>query len=221
MKDDKKKIVVLGVLLAVMLAVGAFTFMGGGSSQPTVAADPAAGSGTGEVVKVNANGETATDTSAGAVPELKGEELPKNPLYAADLPQRDPFVTNLAGAGSRSGFVNPQPVTAPVQRAPRTTSYPSVAPYVPRMTGSLPDAGSVTITSTGPDPSQFGYTVSGVITGGGKPAAVFTDSSGNQRLVPVGGSLDGDSKVVAIDRGNVTIEHRGKKQRLSLGGNPK
>ena len=81
--------------------------------------------------------------------------------------------------------------------------------------------GAVTISQTGPDPNQFSYTVSGVITGGNKPAAVFTDSSGNQRLVPVGGSLDGDSKVVAIDRGNVTIEHRGKKQRLSLGGNPK
>lgn len=56
---------------------------------------------------------------------------------------------------------------------------------------------------------------------GSKPIAVFSDSNGNQRLVPVGGSLDGDSKVVAVEKGSVTIEHRGKKQRLSLGGNPK
>ena len=219
MKDDKKKLVVLGVLLVVMLAVGAFTFMSGGSSQPVVASNPETGSANGEVVKVDANGETATDSHAGSVPELVGEDLPKNPLYAADLPQRDPFVTTLAGA-SRTSFVNP-PTTSPVRRTPRTTSYGTVAPYVPSIGGSLPGAGSVTVTPSGPDPSQFGYTVSGVITGGGKPAAVFTDSSGNQRLVPVGGSLDGDSKVVAIDRGNVTIEHRGKKQRLSLGGNPK
>ncbi len=77
------------------------------------------------------------------------------------------------------------------------------------------------VTPTGPDPSAFGYTVSGTMTGGDKPVAVFTDSNGNQRLVPVGGSLDGDSKVISIEKGSVVIEHRGKKQRISQGGNPK
>lgn len=214
MKDDKKKLVVLGVLVAVMLGVGAFTFMGGGSSTPPVVADATGQANQTEVIKVGATGETSLNGAKGDA------ELPKNPLYAADLPQRDPFVTTLAGAQSNSGTPAPPVISRPT-RQPRAPRGGTIAPYSP-MTGELPAAGGpITISQTGPDPNQFGYTVSGVITGGGKPAAVFTDSSGNQRLVPVGGSLDGDSKVVAIDRGNVTIEHRGKKQRLSLGGNPK
>jgi hypothetical protein len=129
-------------------------------------------------------------------------------------------VSSIPGATDRRGFVSPPPpVSRPVRRS-NQSNY-SIAPFSP-LPGNLGSAGGpVTLSASGPDPSRFGYTVSGVITGGGKPAAVFTDSSGNQRLVPVGGSLDGDSKVVSIDRSNVTIEHRGKTQRLSLGGNPK
>ena len=86
------------------------------------------------------------------------------------------------------------------------------------LSGALGNA-QIGVAPSGPDPSAFGYQVSGVIVGS-KPAAVFTDSGGNQRLVPVGGSLDGDSKVISIDKGQVTVEHRGKKLRLPLGGNP-
>jgi hypothetical protein len=219
MKDDKKKFVVLGILVVVMLAVGAFTFMGGGSGTPTVAANAASG-GT-DPVKVNADGSTGDTTTGSPVAGSSEEELPKNPLYAADLPQRDPFISSVPGATvNRGGSLPPSvPISRPVRRSNGSGS--GYVPFQP-LGGSLPAAGgSVTISSNGVDPNRFGYTVSGVITGGGKPAAVFTDASGNQRLVPVGGSLDGDSKVVSIDKGNVIIEHRGKTQRLSLGGNPK
>jgi hypothetical protein len=94
-----------------------------------------------------------------------------------------------------------------------------IPPFQIETGGRLPGAGEVGLTATGPDPSAFSYRVSGVIVGA-RPAAVFTDPQGNQRLVSVGSSLDGDSKVVAIERGQVTVEHRGKKLRLSLGGTP-
>lgn len=217
MKDDKKKLVVLGVLLVVMLAVGAFTFMGGGSSTPPVVADS---SGSGEVVKVNADGSTGDVQNGPSVDGGTEEELPKNPLYAADLPQRDPFVSGMPGATDR-GYIAPQPTTARPVRRPTRGGSSYIPPFQPMPGTFTGNVGGVSISPSGSDPNRFGYTVSGVITGGGKPAAVFTDASGNQRLVPVGGSLDGDSKVVAIDKGNVIIEHRGKTQRLSLGGNPK
>jgi hypothetical protein len=214
MKDDKKKLMVLGTLVAVMAGVGAFSFLGGSKTPPPLppeAAKPTDSS----IVKVD---------SLGNVPGEAPEAALKNPLYAADLPQRDPFIAK-SNLGGDFRVETPRPIPAASYSRPRPRSggggY-TIPPYSP-LSGQLPAAGGgqVTITAAGPDPSQFGYTVSGVITGGNKPAAVFTDSNGNQRLVPVGGSLDGDSKVVAVEKGNVTIEHRGKKQRLSLGGNPK
>jgi hypothetical protein len=213
MKDDKKKYIVVGALAVVMAGVGAFTFMGGEAPPPVVVAEkPAA-----DAAKVTM---TQVDENGNVVQTGNPEDLPKNPLYAADLPQRDPFKSKMS-FGQDFQPAKPTQTVRPVPRAERTTPKPSgFRPY--DFGGSLPTAGGdVTITQTGPDPRQFNYTVSGVITGGNKPAAVFTDSTGNQRLVPVGGSLDGDSKVVSVEKGHVTIEHRGKKQRLSLGGNPK
>ncbi|MBC8065218.1 MAG: hypothetical protein H7Y17_10335 [Chlorobia bacterium] len=224
MKDDKKKFIVIGALATVLLGVGAFTFLGGSTPPPapveTAKAEDGKGDGT-KVAKVDENGNP-----------IVGEEKdpPKNPLYVMDLPQRDPFqVRPLAGDEFKPPTPTQQlpPTTRPAnhrtgtRRSSGGNDY-GTSPYQP-LTGSLPNAGggSVTLTPSGPDPSAFGYTVSGTMTGGDRPVAVFTDSNGNQRMVPVGGSLDGDSKVLSVEKGSVTIEHRGKKQRLSLGGNPK
>lgn len=225
MKDDKKKLIVLGVLAAVLLGVGAFSFLGGGSPAPKP---------TPTVVEKDKNpGDTAqvkVDEDGNPIAGSEGEEdAPKNPLYAAELPQRDPFVSrSLPGEPVGQPPVLPPP-SQPVKRSSnggRRHSPPSSfggGGYAPvELSGSLPAAngGSVTLTPTGPDPSIPSYSLSGTMNGA-KKIAVFTDSQGNQRLVPEGGSLDGDSKVVAIEKGSVTIEYRGKKQRLSLGGNPK
>ena len=226
MKDDKKKLVVIGALATVLLGVGAFTFLGGGPTPPPAPL---------EVKKTDGGKEDGTkvskvDENGNPIVGEDEKEPPKNPLYVMDLPQRDPFqVRPLAGEEFKP-IPPTQPLPSPSKPAPRRPgprrSYGAgdygTAPYQP-LTGSLPNAGggSVTLTPSGPDPSAFGYTVSGTMTGGSKSVAVFTDSNGNQRMVPVGGSLDGDSKVLSIEKGSVTIEHRGKKQRLSLGGNPK
>ncbi len=226
MKDDKKKLMVLGALVAVMLGVGAFSFLGGGSTPPPVVATDSKEKKDANAPKLDADGN----------PIVEGEEAepPKNPLYAAALPQRDPFAET-ALAGEQVAPVLPShPLPTPNTPAPRpykrprssggTNSY--IPPVNPGISGPLPQTwgngeGNVSISPSGPEPSSFGYSVAGTMTGGSRKIAVFTDSNGNQRMVPEGGSLDGDSKVVAIDKGSVTIEHRGKKQRLSLGGNPK
>lgn len=208
MKDDKKKMMVVGALALVIVAVGAFQFLGGSTPPPA------------------AKTAKKDDAKAGDKTADAAEEGPKNPLYAAELPQRDPFqphtlvgetpkAPNVPAAGS-----TPLPDAKASRRGHRGggTSIPPMT-----ITGNLPNAGmngSIGITPTGPDPSAFNYSVSGVIVGQ-RPAAVFTDSQGNQRLVPVGGSLDGDSKVVAIEKGQVTVQYRNKTLRLSLGGNPK
>lgn len=217
MKDDKKKLVVIGALAVVLVGIGAFSFLGGDPAPPAPAAE-------------EKKEGTATDPTVAKVDENGNvvgapvQNAPKNPLYAMELPQRDPFQGNTFGGQPPISAPTLPPAT---KQPPRKTgtrrsggSEIGIPPYRP-LEGSLPMAGTANVTPTGPDPSEFGYTVSGTMTGGKKPVAVFTDSNGNQRMVPVGGSLDGDSKVVAVEKGSVTIEHRGKKQRLSLGGNPK
>lgn len=225
MKDDKKKFIVLGALVAVILGVGAFSFLGGGGTPPPApeASKTDKEKEDAKVAKVDADGN----------PIVEGEdaEPPKNPLYVADLPQRDPFSEGaLAAQKELSGLPDPargpQPAPAQTRPAPRPRGRSggmTIPPFRPGgLTGQLPGVGggTVSIDPTGPDTSSFSYSLSGTMNGA-KKVAVFTDSNGNQRMVPEGGSLDGDSKVVAIDKGSVTIEHRGKKQRVSLGGNPK
>lgn len=210
MKDDKKKVIVLGVLFAVIAGVGAFSMLGG--SSPAPAPDAAASK------------DGSSDPNKKKVVEEEPEG-PKNPLYAADLAQRDPFQPKAmpvdpAVAAAMKAATQPLPTPPKSRRSGRVSGgggYTSIPPV--QISGTLP-SGNIGLTPTGPDPSTFNYSVSGVIVGQ-RPAAVFTDSQGNQRLVPVGGSLDGDSKVVSIDKGQVTVEHRGKKLRLPLGGNPK
>jgi hypothetical protein len=209
MKDDKKKVIVVGVLVVALAGVGAFTMLGGSSPAPAPTAT------------ASKDASSDKDKKDAAAEDVEG---PKNPLYAADLAQRDPFQPRAipvdpAVAAAQKAAAPTLPTPPKSRRSARVGGggYTSIPPV--QISGSLPE-GPIGLTPTGPDPSTFNYSVSGVIVGQ-RPAAVFTDSQGNQRLVPVGGSLDGDSKVVSIDKGQVTVEHRGKKLRLPLGGNPK
>jgi hypothetical protein len=63
------------------------------------------------------------------------------------------------------------------------------------------------------------YALTGIIIGE-KPAAVFVDSLGTQRLVQLGGSLDGDTVVSKIERREVTLRINNKYHTLTLGGEP-
>jgi hypothetical protein len=63
------------------------------------------------------------------------------------------------------------------------------------------------------------YSVVGVIQGA-KPMAVVDDGSGNQKLVAVGSSIDGDTRLIGVDSSSVSVVIRGKVHRMFMGGNP-
>lgn len=193
MQGDKKKIIVVGVLALVIVSVGAFQFMNMGSSAPAPA--PA-----------------KKEEKKSVVVEADKEE-PKNPLFIKPLAMRDPFEPPASA----------QPKQPEVARTNTNQAAPST------MGGKLPPVeigGGMPSVSDGnkpvimPAPTfQFTYTVNGVMLGA-KPLAIFADAQGNQRIVPLGGSIDADTTVIDIEKLAVTIRFHGKTLRLTVEGNP-
>jgi hypothetical protein len=201
--DEKKKLMVVGALAIVFVGVGVFTF----TRSPEA---PAASAET--------TASKDQDALAGAEGEGKDEPL-KNPLLAMDLPRRDPFAPPLSPVQPQ-GF---QPQPTPVGRRPMVNFAPpknslntiSLWPESNKETG-VEEVTPVKV----PEPElPFSYTVSGVVIGR-RPAVVFRDSQGNQKLVTEGASLDGDTTVTAVKLTHVGVLYRGKKLRLPIGGEP-
>lgn len=193
--DDKKKLIVVVALVIVVLAVGAFQLTGGGSKSDA------------PVVEKKPKPKTEATTPEG----------PKNAEFAASLTMRDPFL-----AGTLPGSIE-TPLPVPVE-TPRPTPQPRPLP------GGVP----IDLTGVGPLPGaeigvqpagtaepvkvdMFGYTLAGIVLGE-RPAALFADAAGNQKLVREGSSIDGDARLISISRGRVTVSHRGKTLSITLGG---
>lgn len=225
MKDDKKKMMILGVLALVMIAVGAFSFMGGGGAAATtevVATTETPTDGTaGDGTEAGVEGEEGAEGIEG----VEGEEgsLPSEAdgaLALMPLPVRDPF-TVPAGLDDRIQAAPPAPVQqnpAPVSQSSNPqppAMHAGNAPLTPPMGGGLPSFGEGNEVSLPPVVAKPQYTVKGIILGT-KPLAVFEDGDGNQKLVSVGGSVDGDTRVVAIDKGRVTVSYKGKQHTLVI-----
>jgi hypothetical protein len=158
-------------------------------------------------------------------------------MVSKPYPARDPFTPQSKVDPNAPTTTAPTPptTTAPVARQPVASNSTRRPPplgggYKPWE--ALPSGTGVGASSnpaaTGPilskgaplrQPDEFAYTLKGVLVGS-HPMAVFEDDSGNQRLVPLGGSLDGDSKVVGIEKGKVRIRHRGKDQTHTLPEGP-
>lgn len=197
MKDDKKKLIVVLALALVIVAVGVFQFTSGGSSAPAA--------------------PTAKKEEKKVVPE-EPIEPPKNPMFAANLPVRDPFKE----PSSLSTEANTPPVAPMPSGEIQKPAQQFKAPPMPPISGSLeptdngnPNAPmTVQITE-----KQFSYRLSGVMLGA-KPMAVFTDLQGNQRLVLLGGSLEPECNVLTITKEAVTVRFHGKTLRLTVEGNP-
>lgn len=187
MQAEKKKTIIVAALASVMVAVGAFQFLGGHKSAP-----PA----------------PAKKTDAPVADKSQAAPTVKNPEFAAALPVRDPFAqTAVATAEAKT----------PSEKIP---TPPPIGGNIPKGVPSLPAAsGPIGIQPMAAPAPTFGYTVAGIIRGD-HPAAIFTDSTGAQRLISIGGSLDGDSKLVAVQDGDAIVSFRGKKLRLTVGGNP-
>ncbi len=237
MNQDKKKLAVLGVLVLVVLGIGAFTMMGGSPApapvEETVAAeDPnAAGDGTGEGLPEDGTapemvpvldpvtGEPVIDPETGE-PKMEPKKDPNNLLAMVELPQRDPFappagaVVDNAPPPTPAPVEPPKPRNEPARPAGNPDGYAPMAP--PAMPGSLaggPIGGGDSAPALTPQVPR--YRIKGVVIGA-RPLAVFEDSDGNQKLVGLGGSVDGETTVTGIEKGRVTVKTNGKEKVLVL-----
>ncbi len=203
--DEKKKLTIVGAVFVVVLAVGAFRLIGGGDSTPAPVKPKAAA----------ADAKKADDKQA-----------PQNALATLELAPRDPFKAE--SLGEPAATVNPGQATPPnpVQR-PKDFEEAAeqsamrrhhLSPLPPFGDGAGLPGAPVGANGISVKP-EFNYVLSGVILGS-HPAAVFVDAQGGQKLVSVGGSVDGDTRVISIAKGTVTVSFRGKMLRIS-GGNGK
>ncbi|MCG9894034.1 MAG: hypothetical protein MH204_00980 [Fimbriimonadaceae bacterium] len=218
-----KQPLILGALVAVLLAVGAFQFMGNGGTPAPVPDATAEATPEEPAVDPNAPAEAPADplreqlmelATAGATPRdpfRPGGELASELSTAGRVAPPQPVVGNAA---------NPPQEERPsrvVRQSPPPSMGGDLSPLVPPGfgPGALPGSPGISVQPSGPSPEEFGYKVRGVIVGTSK-MAVLEDSEGNQRLVPVGGSVDGDSTVVGIEGDTVKVRHRGRKQDVKL-----
>ena len=187
--DNKKKIV-FGVLIFALLGMGVFQFTGS-SPEPVVA-----------------------KTEAPAAPE-QTKHAPQTDVWLPPLAMRDPFKPGMLANGQPQPEETAQPNVAPKVEPTRDidTSFPDFPDGLPR-TGGPGTGGNVPLPVEGP---KFGYTLVGVMLGD-TPAAVFADAQGNQKLITLGGEIDGDSKLVALHAGKAIVKFQNQTLTLTIGG---
>lgn len=208
MKD--KKTLVLVALGIVLVAVGAFGLL---KPEPKITPKVVA---TAEPIGKE---DTSSPTRNGGKEEGKDERAEQlMALVTGPLNPRDPFEQqgpmraveaaappNNPGSGVAGNIPPPTRNVAPV---------PPLNP-VPGTLGGTPGGLGVSPGTPLRQPSEFGYRVKGVVVGA-KSVVVLEDDNGNQRLVPAGVSIDGDSKVVSVSNGRVTIQHKGKQKTYTV-----
>jgi hypothetical protein len=187
---------VLGAMGVVLLGIGAFQFVKASGNQPAAPAAKTAASTTASAASgTNSNDSTASDPAS-----------QQNNLVTGSFAYHDPF----------KPLVDTNKTPTPVAMTQPTPHLPNL----PIDKGVLPPAltspNGVTVPVNPPAP-QFGYALAGVILGN-KPAAVFIDAQGAQHLVQLGGSLDGDTRLVNLDRDHVVLRVKGQDKNLTLGG---
>lgn len=215
---EKKKMMVLVALVVVVIAVGAFQFMGGSKPAPSTTAsttdkttpdsttsDTKTAEGTGE-------GSTSTDETGTGEAGTVGTKVATNAAgeQVKELTPRDPFQVPGDVVAMNQTPVEP----TPEKHTPKPSSMGGgLNPYNPTGSGPiLPPGGGQLVPVSEPEPT---FRVMGVLVGA-HPMAVFEDDKGNQRLVALGGSVDGDTKVTKIERGRVTVVRHGKETTLVI-----
>lgn len=210
---DKKKVMVLGLLVVAMLAIGAFQFIGPSSSSAPIAETDEATEVTDPETTTVADGE-GVEGEEGAEVEEEGDAKKLNieGFVAESFDVRDPFDVPSGVEPEKAKAPEPEkPVEPRVKPQQKPRSLPGEQPVNPRIFGDLPPLGG----GGAPVDNSPQYRVKGVLVGQ-RSVAVVEDEEGNQKLVPVGGSIDGDTKVVKIEQGKVTVERNGKKKVLSI-----
>ncbi len=196
MNRDKKQLVVVGVLVGLILCVGAFQVM----RKPDAAPAPSGP----KVVKPGTEGEK------------DAKPIKKYPFDP--LPAKDPFET----ASFVSGSI-PQPAEKPKDPV---VAHPLNKPGKDALTGVTSGDGPIpfpfekgTTTPLAPPKPVFGYTLIGIVNGA-HPMAVFDDGKGNQQLVEVGQGIGPSATITNITRDTVRVKFNAETLTFNVGGNP-
>lgn len=217
MDKQKKQTIIVGALFAVFVAVGAFSFLGGGKP-----AAPAAKKE--ESAKVEDTRNTTDKTEID--PELKE-------MLKPEFAQRDPFKPLSETAKLTASSVGAIPsatklaTTAPPRVQPQAVSTDSNNGNTPM--DPLPGTTVVATNSSatqqgGPspapdkpvrDPSIPPYRVIGTITEGTEPIAILEAEGGKQIMLKLGDST-GTARLLSISRRHVLIQYGGKQHSLSM-----
>lgn len=235
--EDKKKILMLGALLVVMLGVGAFQVMQPAAPAPTAEKiEPKGKEGETKLAsRQEGEGEPGAEKAEPTVPEFDPALV-----QVVQLEHRDPFDGRKWAEAGISGMPKPETHTPKVQQSVQNAnqysgqqrsgarSMPEIPPMQiggnlePTLPGVNQGGGMQTGAPTGavaggtmPSFEDVPYQVSGVVSGK-RQAAVFKDSSGNQRLVRVGDKLDDDTVVTGVSRGKVVVKRHGKTKVLNV-----
>jgi hypothetical protein len=204
MTKDKKQILVLGVLFAVILAVGAFQFMGGSKGKQAATKED-------DHKKVDEAQVAVNDDQKDPVREAV------NQLFSNPIVPRDPFV--------------PQAVIVD-DPTPDNGQHPTVIHNPGPMPGDLNNGGNTGVDVVHPpvDPNQIGLTptdppkdawaLRGVMIGKRGTLAMVEDHTGRQFLVKEGDSIADHTTVLSISKTGVELMANGKPIHLALlGGN--
>jgi hypothetical protein len=203
MGEDKKKIAILGILFVALLGVGAWQIMGTGKSEPKKRPE-ASKQTANEEAPVNNNYDLQDEFAMLSLERRDPFEpgaLPKDPEQIARQQADTRHPANNSGGGTTSGSRIPTMIDK----------------------GTLPSPfgiqNNTTINPSEPikNPNEFGYSLVGIVEGP-RPTAVFKSESGKQVMADLNGSVGGQSKVVSIKNGKVTILHNGKKITMTTGG---
>lgn len=205
---DKKQIAVLGVLLTVMLGVGAFQLMGGSPppQKPVVKKEDAAAGGSGAVAMTD-----PTPVDGTRDPNLKPLEQtdPFEPEggWKGDDPVKEPAKTpDGGGTGETTPKPDPKPQPGPVAGNFGKYGYeelPMAKPGDP--TAPAPPGGPVAI-----QPERDTVYCAGIINGA-EPMAILADETGKQTLVKLGGKYK-NARLKSVGSRHVVVEYAGKKR---------
>lgn len=205
MNREKKQLVVVGVLVVLVLGVGAFQF----TRKDPVAAPVA-----------KAKPDAAKDAAKVAA-KVEGPKYPD--LFP--LPAKDPFETAAFVAGPKQPEVTPPVPTTGLGATLSNKSKESVKdvstgqPSGSFNPGPWQPGGETSVKPVEPPKPVFGYTLVGIVEGA-HPTAVFDDGKGNQQLVEVGQGIGQSSTVISISRGTVRVKFNAETLNFSVGGNP-
>lgn len=194
MSKDKKQIIVLGALFAVILAVGAFQFLG---KKPAAVAEDEPKKDSKDLVAKNEEDPT---------------EMVIKQLYSQPLASRDPFVPQAVivdDTDDQQPIVDPPVVTRP---DPMQGEVRPVDPGVVNGGNGQPNLE--------PTQTRDPWYLRGVILGR-KTMAMLEDDKGNQFLVREGEQFNaGNTRVLSISKTQVELSHNGRIMTLALlGGN--